>query len=344
MAIERITIHPSAPTPVTELYFGRGLLRGELLRELCFGLKPIVIADKAVPTQLLLDAEVIRVDPCGIKTREAKERIENTLMERGYGRDAVIVALGGGSVTDAVGFVAATYLRGVTLILVPTTVLAMVDAAIGGKTAVDTAKAKNLIGAIYHPKAVVIDPDILAKTRDLDLAEMLKIALTSSAPLWAKIEKTKLSDEVMLDAIQAKIKVIEQDPLERGLRRVLNFGHTVAHALEVVSEYKMSHAEAVILGVFAESYLSHRLGFLSDLEWQRIERFYKPLRVKLPVTYSRDKLLQAMILDKKNQGREIRFVLIEGIGKVLSFDGQYCTPVPLEKIHEMCSWMEKTDG
>ncbi len=330
-----IEFSPSIPRPVTKFHFGRGLLRTDLLSSLCKGFRSVVIADKAVPRKFVLHAQVLEIDSREAKTRSTKEHIEDTLLRSGYDRDTVIVAYGGGSITDAAGFVAATYLRGVPWIAVPTTILGMVDASIGGKTGIDTPAAKNAVGAVHHPRAVVVDPDIARADTDLDLAEILKIALVANASLWNEVVQHGLCDPVMLEAIRAKVAIVEQDPTETGLRRAVNFGHTVAHALEVISEYEMSHAEAVIIGTAAESYLSE------ISQWPEIDRFYRRFDVQLPRQYGRNRFFEAMKQDKKNKDGQVRFVLIEKIGKVRSFGGQYCTTVTEEQLKRMTQWLEQ---
>jgi 3-dehydroquinate synthase len=322
----------TTPRAVTRLHFGRGLLRSSLLSSLCKNHRPIVIADKAVPRTLAL--ETLEVDARTAKTRETKQQLEDTLLQKGYGRDTMIVAYGGGSITDMAGFLAATYLRGVPWIAVPTTVLGMVDASIGGKTAIDTPLAKNAVGAIHHPQHIVVDPD-MARSTNFDLAEILKIALVQSAPLWKKTIHDGLTDDVMLEAIRAKIAVVQQDPTETGFRRIVNFGHTVAHALEVVSEYTLSHAEAVLMGTAAESYLS------ATPQWPEIEQVYKRFDLFLPKQYDRKCFFEAMKQDKKNKDGQVRFVLMEQIGKARSFGGQYCAPVSEKQLEEMTLWLEQ---
>jgi len=179
-----------------------------------------------------------------------------------------------------------------------------------------------------------VDPDIAQSTR-FDLAEILKIALVQSTSLWENAVRHGLTDDVMLEAIRAKIAVVQQDPTETGLRRVVNFGHTVAHALEVVSEYTLSHAEAVLIGTAAESYLS------ATPQWPEIERVYQRFDLCLPAQYERRKFFEAMRQDKKNKDGQVRFVLMEQMGKARSFGGQYCAPVSEKQLEEMTLWLEQ---
>lgn len=254
------------------------------------------------------------------------------LFKLGADRNTTLIALGGGATTDLVGFVASIYMRGLALILVPTTLLAIVDASIGGKTAIDTPFGKNLIGTFYEPKAIFVDLDTLKtlpeKERFNGLAEITKMALIYDPSIMGDIEK----------AIEAKMKIVAQDPLDQGLRRILNFGHTIGHALEAVSDYEMAHGEAVVLGCLAESHLSMRLGYLSEGDFDQIQALYPPL--KLPQGYTRTKFLQALSHDKKKASGAIRFVLIDRIGHALPFDGAYCRAVSLSELEPTLDWME----
>jgi 3-dehydroquinate synthase len=306
-----------------QIFFGRGVLG--VVRKLV-AQRMAIIADAAVKD--LLPGEVIAIRP--EKTREMKAFLEDELFRRGFGRDTVLVAVGGGTITDLVGFVASTYMRGVPLILVPTTLLAMVDAAIGGKTGIDTPFGKNLIGSFYLPKAIVIDLDVLKSLPEREMmhgmSEILKIGLVHDPAI---LEMS--GDEQILRVIQAKIAVVEKDPKEQGLRRILNFGHTIGHAIETCTG--MAHGEAVAIGCVAESYLSWRMGFLSEIELQRIVGLFPKVECELSV----DAIIQAMQLDKKRAKGKVRFVLLRKIGEAVDFDGDYCTEVPIEFVREAIS-------
>jgi shikimate kinase / 3-dehydroquinate synthase len=232
------------------------------------------------------------------KTLSEAERVWHELR---IGRDGTIVAFGGGTTTDLAGFVAATYMRGVRWIAIPTTLVGQVDAAIGGKTAVDLPEGKNLVGAFHYPHAVVIDPGLLATLPDEErrngLAEVVKTGLLAGRPLW------ELPEEEMIRACAAfKAAVCLADPYERtGRREILNLGHTFGHALEAASEYRLSHGEAVALGLTAALRLSG------------VEVPYvlepKPVRV------DRERAWAALQRDKKARDGKIRLVLLEELGK-----------------------------
>jgi 3-dehydroquinate synthase len=244
--------------------------------------------------------------------------------------------MGGGVATDLVGFLAATYMRGVPLILIPTTLMAMVDASIGGKNGVNTPAGKNLIGSIYHPKAIISDLNTLSTLPKKEWlngrAEILKMGLICGAP------------DSIEGVARAKISVVERDPSERGLRRILNFGHTVAHALEAISNYELAHGEAVAIGCLAESFLSVLLGYLPESALDEIRKRFSDFPLRLPIQYLRESFLDAMTLDKKGAGGQVRIVLIDRIGHAMEFDGAYCRPVEKIDLQQMAEWMEMRYG
>jgi 3-dehydroquinate synthase len=314
-----------------DLYFGRGL--ASIVESLgqTLGHRSLLIADRNVSHNYSLSNLSIVPE----KSRSAKEFLEDHLMKEGYGRDSALIALGGGTLTDLVGFLASTYMRGLPLILVPSTLLGMVDAAIGGKTSIDTHYGKNLIGSFYQPKAIVIDLDHLDSLPINELingqSEILKMGLVYDASILRLT-----GDDQIYQSILAKVAVVTQDPKESGIRRILNFGHTVAHAIELCSHFSISHGEAVALGCVAESYLSKLMGLLNQSDFQSIMKLFP----KFKWTCNRNDLLKCMQLDKKNAASKIRFVLINKIGEAALFDGQYCSEVPDGLIEEMCLWME----
>jgi 3-dehydroquinate synthase len=350
-----IPISIDVPSFVTELYIGRQLLQGDLLGDLCkrYGSQIAIITDPHVNMlygQFLaekLGARVFEV-PRGekAKTREVKRRIEDELLASGYGRDTVILGLGGGSVTDLAGFIASTYLRGVALILIPTSLLAMVDASIGGKTAVDTPLGKNLIGSFYPPKAIVSDLDTLQtlpeKEKQNGLSEIIKMGLIFDSDILIQLASVDALEPLVRKACQAKIAVTTQDPWDRGLRRILNFGHTIGHALEAASRFEISHGEAVAIGCIAESYLSKKLGYLSQDQFLQIKDIYSthlnPL--VLPKDYNSQSLLRAILLDKKKSVQGVRCVLLDQIGCCLPFEGQYCKVIQEQDVKEAFSYLE----
>jgi 3-dehydroquinate synthase len=259
------------------------------------------------------------------KTRETKQRLENELLEKGFSRDTTIVALGGGVVLDLAGFLAATFCRGVDLVLIPTTLLAMVDAAIGGKTGVNTPQGKNLIGAFYFPKQIVIDLRFLTTLPQPEIwngtVEILKAGLIGDQELFVNFSDLSWKERIQR-AIEVKRRIVAQDLEERGVRRVLNVGHTVGHALETVSNYQLSHGQAVAMGIALEARISHAMGFLSCKDLAEIEKRFPPLAFD----YDLDTVVQVMKLDKKIKDGTLYFALLKEIGSVA------LVGVPLEEV------------
>jgi 3-dehydroquinate synthase len=245
----------------------------------------------------------------------------------------VVVALGGGMVGDLAGFVAATYLRGIPLVQVPTTLLAMVDASVGGKVAINLPRGKNLVGAFHQPRLVWIDVATLAtlprRERAAGLAEVVKAAAICDADLFAKLES---AGERLLDASPAlllpvieracaiKAEVVSRDERESGLRMILNFGHTLAHAIESLSRYRgILHGEAVAIGMVFAARRSEALGLAPAGTAARLEALLH--RLELPTElpgFTRRAYLSALAVDKKRMDAQVRFVALRGIGRVES--------------------------
>jgi 3-dehydroquinate synthase len=248
-------------------------------------------------------------------------------------RRSFIVALGGGVVGDLAGFVAATYLRGIDFVQVPTTLLAQVDSSVGGKVGVNLKAGKNLVGAFYQPRLVVCDLDTLASLPPREfragLAEVIKYGIIYDAALFERLERALPEllrrragalAAVVARCCEIKAAVVEQDETEAGLRAILNFGHTIGHALEAISSYgKYLHGEAIAIGQVAAAEISRAALGLPARDVERIRDLFQradlPTRVQLTAA-QRPKLLQAMRLDKKVRDGQIRFVLAQRIGKV----------------------------
>ena len=265
------------------------------------------------------------------KSRESWARLTDGLLDRRYGRDSGIVAVGGGVTGDLAGFVAATYLRGIPYVQVPTTLLAMVDASVGGKTGVNTPAGKNLVGAFYPPAAVVADPLVLTTLPDPayrgGLAEAVKHGLVADAEYFAWIEanippllsrQPQSLTHLVRRSVEIKAQVVGADEREEGQRAILNAGHTVAHALEQVSGYRLPHGDAVALGLVAECVLGEQLGIapagLSERLKLLLNRLGLPTRSSAPL--DGDALIAAMSRDKKNRETKLRFALAAAIGRM----------------------------
>jgi 3-dehydroquinate synthase len=269
------------------------------------------------------------------KNLRTVETVSRSLLKAGADRNSLLVAVGGGVVGDVAGFVAATYLRGVALVHVPTTVVAQVDSSIGGKTGVNLPEGKNLFGAFYPPRLVLTDPELLRTLPDREfrggLAEVIKHGIIADAPMFAFIEKNIAKilrrDRAALDYliprnVQIKARVVSRDEWESGLREILNFGHTFAHALESVTKYRRyQHGEAVAWGVIAAAFLGHELGLTPASDVSRIVALIRSLG-PLPgwPQVPPATLLEAMRSDKKARGGVLRFVLSPRIGQARSYD------------------------
>lgn len=278
------------------------------------------------------------------KTRKTKEFLEDTMLAKGYRRDCCIIAVGGGVVTDIAGFVAGTYGRGIPFINYATTILAAADASVGGKTAVDTPLATNLIGIFNQPEKVYIDistwKTLPKRQISSGLAETIKHACISSRKFFDYILTNidavfEINDMVCQNIAQEnckiKYQVVMKDERESGLREILNLGHTVGRAIETVSEYQLLHGEALSIGLVAEIKLSKKLGYCTDEDEKLlIEILDKSnLPVKIPDYIDREELVKKLYTDKKVKNGELRFVLQKGIGDVMVFDGdQYAKAIP----------------
>ena len=267
------------------------------------------------------------------KSREQWAWLSDAMIEDRFGRDTVVVAIGGGVTGDLAGFVAATYMRGVPIVQVPTSLVAMVDAAIGGKTAIDAPGGKNLIGAFHPPSAVLVDPTFLhtlstAQMRE-GLVEALKHGAIADAAYFDWIVAhahslahagARMSDDdlrhLVKRSIEIKTDVVEEDPFERGRRAILNFGHTIAHAIEQVSGYTVGHGVAVAHGMLAESRIGEALGRTEQGTALRIGDALRALGIDRLPALDPDALARAAATDKKNRAGAIRMTLIRSIGEV----------------------------
>ncbi|MFA4966810.1 MAG: 3-dehydroquinate synthase [Candidatus Margulisiibacteriota bacterium] len=261
------------------------------------------------------------------KTLSAAAATYDKLIDLKINRDALIIALGGGVIGDLAGFVASTYMRGVDLIHIPTTLLAMVDASIGGKTAVDHHKGKNLIGAFYQPKMVLIDIDVLAtlppKELKNGLAEAVKYGVIKDPAIFKMLEgnpKVTPAFWQKLIYLCAKIKaeVVSKDEREMsGYRMILNFGHTIGHAVESLTGYKaFSHGEAVAFGMVAASLIARKIKLIDQKTYERIKEMVTRLKLPVKAKVSAAKILRSIKLDKKARSGKVRFVLPVSIGRV----------------------------
>jgi 3-dehydroquinate synthase len=304
------------------------------------------------------------------KTLDTLRSLYDELLAAGLDRSGTVVTLGGGVVGDVAGFAAATFMRGVRLVQVPTTLLAMVDASVGGKTGVDLPQGKNLIGAFKQAALVVADPDTLATLpvaeKQGGLAEVVKHGIIGDKQLFEKLENSDFATifqgateagirdagfgaglnaanndsslaKLIVQAVKVKQDVVEADPFEEGKRAILNLGHTFGHALEKCSNYQLLHGHAVAVGLVVAARVAAGLGLCEAGFSERVARLLQ--RLGLPTSYhgvAPEELWAAMTTDKKRQGRRLRFVLPEAIGRVIVTD-----QVPKELVLEVLAELQE---
>lgn len=263
------------------------------------------------------------------KTRQQWALLTDEMLAAGLGRDSCVVAVGGGVTTDLAGFVAATYLRGVPVIQLPTSYLAMIDASVGGKTGVDVDAGKNLVGAFHAPVAVVADTGLLRTLPERDRREGLVEAIKHGAILDERHVETirhrlepllradpEAAAEVVLASVRIKADVVSKDEFEGGYRQVLNFGHTVGHAIEAASAYALGHGSAVGLGMIAEAEIGERLGVTEPGTRDRLAHVLDGLLSRPPAEASAERAERFLGADKKVRGGRPRYVLLERVGAV----------------------------
>jgi 3-dehydroquinate synthase len=255
--------------------------------------------------------------------------IAGKLLKLGADRETCLIALGGGVVGDITGFIASIFMRSVLYIQIPTTLIAQVDSSIGGKTAVDLPHGKNLLGTFYQPCAVFVYLSFLETLPEKEfnngLAEIIKYSIIDDEKMFhtleSNMEAVKLKDsKLLLNLVETccriKKSIVEIDEREQGLRRILNFGHTLGHALETISQYTITHGEGVALGMIAAARLSEKMGYLEGNETKRIEALIRSagLPGKIPEYFVGDSIIPLLQMDKKKKGDIIHFVLLKKIG------------------------------
>lgn len=355
-----------------DIEVGRSLA-GQLAQDLCAGLmgsrrRFALITDSTVKQlyaeeicRCLLDAGFegqIFSFPAGekSKTRETKADLEDRMLQAGYRRDCFVLAVGGGVVSDLAGFLAGTFGRGVPFINYATTLLSAADASVGGKTAVDTPLATNLIGLFNQPKKVYIDigcwNTLPEREISSGLAETVKHACLADRAFFEYLENhigeiRKISPEacgfIARRNCEIKYQVVMKDERESGLREVLNLGHTVGRAIETLSGYRLLHGEAVSIGLTAQSLLAVRMGYMTPGEASRVKALLERagLPVRIPGYIDREKLTDKLYTDKKVRNGRLRFVIQQGIGNVVEFSPNvYATEVDRETAREILLAME----
>ena len=323
------------------IHIGSGLLDDHALWRAAIRSRHVLVVSNTTVAPLYLErvlagldgfhsASLLIDDGEPFKSLESASRVFDALVTLGANRDATIIALGGGVIGDLAGFAAACWMRGIAFVQMPTTLLAMVDSSVGGKTGVNLAAGKNLIGAFHQPQAVIIDTTTLAtlpaREYAAGLAEVIKYGAIGDAAFfdWLVANAAALmgrDDGVVAEAIAAscqhKAGVVARDEREEGERALLNFGHTFGHALEAETGYgTLLHGEAVAIGMVLAARLSNQLGLSDDADSRRLESLLRAcdLPTTIPAGYSFERLIERMRLDKKNLGGTMRLILWRGIG------------------------------
>ncbi|NOK85730.1 MAG: 3-dehydroquinate synthase [Chloroflexi bacterium AL-W] len=337
------TIHVTTPEGTSSedyhIHIGRGLLAEAIQYPDHYGIRnPVIISNTTLAplhAQALaagFNAPLLTMpDGEAYKTLETVAMLYGEMVNAGADRRSTVIALGGGVVGDTAGFVAATYMRGVDFVQVPTSLLAMVDSSVGGKVGVDLPQGKNLVGAFKQPKSVLIDTEVLATLPDVEwqngMAELIKHGLLADEGLLdTSLHRRENAAELVTRAVQVKVDVVQRDPYEHGERAHLNLGHTFAHAVEQVTNYAWAHGQAVGFGLMAAARLSYALGLCSAEFVDRVEGILAEagLPRRLGAAIDPAALWAAMRTDKKWQGGTSRFVLLRDV----------CQPLIMEDIQQ----------
>ncbi len=336
------TLRINLPGREYDIHIASGLLEqtGDYLRGLSHGEKVIIVTDSNVgpiygeTVKNSLQKEGFSVRICEIpageesKCREQLFRLYDEMLEFGMTRSDLVVALGGGVVGDLTGYAAATLLRGIPFVQIPTTILSQVDSSVGGKVAIDLPQGKNLVGAFYQPKMVLIDPlclNTLPERNVADgMAEVIKYGAIADSQLFALLEGISNQqelfaniEEIVYTCCDCKRQVVEEDELDTGLRMILNFGHTFGHAIEKEGNYQTyTHGEAVAIGMVMACEYGEKTGLTKRGTKERMERLLRNFRLPTSVEIGVESMAAAMAHDKKGSGSNIHLILLKEIGQV----------------------------
>jgi 3-dehydroquinate synthase len=357
--MEKVHVNvPAANAGGYDIFIGSGILEGSAISNFAGGRRIMLVSDENVEraghlSNLKITSGMGKfiISPAGELSKNIGtvttiiEQMETAAM----GRDSMIVGIGGGTVGDMAGFAAAIYKRGIPVLHIPTTTVSQADSSIGGKTGVDSTKSKNAYGCFWQPSGVIIDVNTL-KTLDerqyrSGLVESLKHALIADAEYFAFFESNignlLIRDEQTLIALaryncHIKASVVEKDPTEKNLRRILNYGHTIGHAVETLSDYSLYHGECIAVGIIGASLIEQKLGIGSDERTNRIKDILLAISqpVHIPADQDIDAILDIISRDKKAVEGKARFALIEDTGKAYCKDSQWAHPVDIETVKE----------
>ncbi|MBR6557042.1 MAG: 3-dehydroquinate synthase [Clostridia bacterium] len=330
-----------------DVLVGRGLLQdaGRIIRAVINAPLAVLVSDstvdalcgnKAAESLAAAGIRVLRyVFPAGEASKNTAEYVKmlEFLAENGVDRSSVIVALGGGVTGDLAGFAAATYLRGIAVVQIPTTVLACVDSSVGGKTAVDLAAGKNLVGAFCQPRAVICDPDLLDTLPDeifLDgCAEIIKYGMICDRELLNLLNGPDFDrEEIIARCVAIKRDIVCRDEFDNGDRQLLNFGHTLGHAIEKLSDYKISHGRAVAIGMAVMTRACAKLGICSSGDAELLLHKLETFGLPTGCDYAPEDIAAAAAGDKKRRGNTVTLVVPKSAGNCI------LNPVPVEKLEE----------
>jgi 3-dehydroquinate synthase len=291
----------------------------------------------------LINEETLKLESIKInaneqnKSQETLSKIHSTLIENKFSRDCLIIGLGGGIVCDISGFAAATYQRGVDFFLIPTTLLSQVDASVGGKTAINHPKGKNMIGAFHQPLGVLADLAFLSTLpkREIScgLSEMIKHGLIRDIGYFSWLEEnieqiieldSEITEEAISRSIKIKAEIVREDEKEKSIRALLNFGHTFGHALELIGDFKnYNHGEAVAIGMIMALEMSVRIGNITQQDCERVKQLFNRAKIdtKIRKTINSLDLYECMLGDKKKRGNVLNLVVLENLGLAKSVKG-----------------------
>lgn len=339
------TLSLTGANGVSEIHIETGLLdhAGTVILETFSPSRVHIVSDSTVAPLYLEKLEkqfslpvTHTVIPAGEEHKQLStvEGIYHDLLAAGMTRKDLIIALGGGVVGDITGFAAATFLRGVSLCQIPTTLLAQVDSSVGGKTGVDLPEGKNLVGAFYQPRLVLIDPNVLASLPDSTfadgMAEVIKYGYISNREILTMVSQSDYKtniENIIYECVKIKRDVVAIDEHDTGLRMILNFGHTIGHAAEKLGNYTdLTHGQAVAIGMVAAMRLSALLGN-EDLTAPLID-LLKHIGLPTELKYDRESIFSALLSDKKKFGATVNFILVREAGRA------EITPIDAEKLHE----------
>jgi 3-dehydroquinate synthase len=320
--------------------------------------RPFIVTDaelvKAGHLKTLTGGETVPtyvIEPAGEVSKHIQTvvQIVETMEKNVLGRDTLVVALGGGTVGDIAGFAAAIFKRGVPVVQIPTTTVAQADSSVGGKTGVDSSVSKNAFGAFWQPEAVYIDVETLMTLDDRQyragLVESVKHAAIMDAEYFeffeTNIDAILSKDMAVLEQIahtncRIKAEVVQQDPTEKNMRRILNYGHTIGHAVESASGFDLLHGESVAIGMIAAGKLEKVLGLVADDRLERIKRLLTALGMptEIPLEIKKEQLMALLGTDKKAIGQWPRFILLESLGKTLCKNGQWAHEVSRDMVEK----------